>query len=47
MKRPETKYVAVGDANVAYQVLGDSRPELLFGWVVEGTWDIGGKDRPN
>jgi class 3 adenylate cyclase len=28
--RPETRYVAVGDADVAYQVLGDGLVDLLF-----------------
>src|SRR6516162_9455669 len=27
---PETRFVAVGDADVAYQVLGDGPPDLLF-----------------
>ena len=30
MKRPETEYVAVGDANVAYQVLGEGPIDLLY-----------------
>ncbi len=30
MDRPETRYVAVGDADVAYQVLGDGPTDLLF-----------------
>jgi class 3 adenylate cyclase len=30
MSRPETKYVAVGDADVAYQVLGEGPSDLLF-----------------
>jgi class 3 adenylate cyclase/alpha-beta hydrolase superfamily lysophospholipase len=30
MKRPETKYVAVGDANVAYQILGEGPIDLLY-----------------
>jgi class 3 adenylate cyclase len=43
MKRPETKYVAVGDADVAYQVLGDGPSDLLFfvglGSHIEMAWD--------
>ena len=30
MSRPDTKYVAVGDADVAYQVLGEGPSDLLF-----------------
>lgn len=30
MDTPETKYVAVGDADVAYQVVGDAGPDLLY-----------------
>ena len=30
MERPETRYVAVGDADVAYQVFGQGPPDLLW-----------------
>ena len=40
--RPQTKYVAVGDADVAYQVLGDGPVDLLFcyglGSHIEYNW---------
>jgi class 3 adenylate cyclase/pimeloyl-ACP methyl ester carboxylesterase len=43
MSRPDTKYVAVGDADVAYQVLGEGPSDLLFfnglGSHVEMAWD--------
>ena len=43
MNRPETKYVAVGEADVAYQVLGDGPSDLLFfnglGSNVEMAWE--------
>jgi pimeloyl-ACP methyl ester carboxylesterase len=43
MDRPETRYVAVGDADVAYQVLGEGPSDLLFfygmGSHVEASWD--------
>jgi class 3 adenylate cyclase/pimeloyl-ACP methyl ester carboxylesterase len=43
MDRPETRYVAVGDADVAYQVLGDAPSDLLYfpglGSHVETYWD--------
>jgi pimeloyl-ACP methyl ester carboxylesterase len=43
MKRPETKYVAVEDADVAYQVLGDGPSDLLIfvglGSHIEMAWD--------
>ena len=43
MRRPETKYVAVGDADVAYQVLGEGSSDLLFfsglGSHVEMAWE--------
>jgi class 3 adenylate cyclase len=44
MERPETHYVAVGDADVAYQVLGDGPVDLLYchgiGSHVEQVWDF-------
>ena len=44
MEAPETQYVAVGDADVAYQVLGDGPIDLLYCWglgsQVELAWDI-------
>jgi len=43
MDRPETRFVAVGDADVAYQVLGDGPRDLLFliglGSHVEVAWE--------
>jgi len=43
MDRPETKFVAVGDADVAYQVIGNGPSDLLFfyglGSHVELWWD--------
>jgi class 3 adenylate cyclase/pimeloyl-ACP methyl ester carboxylesterase len=43
MEPPETRYVAVGDADVAYQVLGDGPVDLLYclglGSHVEGFWE--------
>ena len=41
---PETRYVAVGDADVAYRVLGDRPPDILIfnplGSHLELTWDL-------
>lgn len=43
MSRPDTKYVAIGDADVAYQVLGEGSSDLLFfnglGSNVEMAWE--------
>ena len=43
MSRPDTEYVAVGDADVAYQVLGEGPSDLLFfnglGSNVEMAWE--------
>jgi class 3 adenylate cyclase/pimeloyl-ACP methyl ester carboxylesterase len=43
MSRPDTRYVAVGDADVAYQVLGEGPSDLLFfnglGSNVEMAWE--------
>src|SRR3954468_9595941 len=43
MDPPETRYVAVGDADVAYQVLGEGPPDLLYfsglGSNIELVWD--------
>jgi class 3 adenylate cyclase/alpha-beta hydrolase superfamily lysophospholipase len=43
MSRPDTRYVAVGDADVAYQVLGEGPSDLLFfnglGNHVEMAWE--------
>src|SRR3974377_1543754 len=30
VQRPETRYVAVGDADIAYQVLGEGPPDLVL-----------------
>lgn len=44
MDRPETQYVAVGDADVAYQILGDGPLDLLFcyglGSHIEFNWQV-------
>ena len=44
VERPETKYVAVGDADVAYQVFGDGPGDLLFcyglGSHIDNFWDV-------
>ena len=43
---PETRYVRVGDADVAYQVLGDGSPDYLYcyglGSNVDLVWDLPG-----
>jgi class 3 adenylate cyclase len=43
MDRPETRYVGVGDADVAYQVVGDGPIDLLYcyglGSHIERVWD--------
>ena len=43
MERPETRYVAVGDADVAYQVFGNGPLDLLYmygmGSHIELVWD--------
>jgi class 3 adenylate cyclase len=43
---PETQYVSVGDADVAYQVLGDGPPDLLvfnsLGTHLELAWQVSG-----
>lgn len=48
MDAPETRYVAVGDADVAYQILGDGPIDLLFcyglGSHLELYWDLPGRD---
>jgi class 3 adenylate cyclase len=44
VERPETKYVAVGDADVAYQVFGHGAPDVLFcyglGSHIDYFWDL-------
>src|SRR5579862_2785241 len=44
MERPETRYVAVGDADVAYQVFGQGSPDVLFcyglGGHIDYYWDL-------
>ncbi len=44
MNRPETQYVAVGDADIAYQVIGDGPVDLLYcyglGSHLEHFWDM-------
>jgi class 3 adenylate cyclase len=44
MERPETRYVAVGDADVAYQVIGSGPVDLMYchglGSHVELVWDL-------
>ena len=43
-RRPQTQYAPVGDADIAYQVLGEGRPDLLFigglGFHVELAWHV-------
>ncbi|MGH3135415.1 MAG: adenylate/guanylate cyclase domain-containing protein [Gaiellaceae bacterium] len=43
MDRPETQFVWSGDSTLAYQVLGDGSPDLVYlpGWIsnVELSWD--------
>ena len=43
MEGPETRYVSVGDADVAYQVLGDGPLDLLYfygmGSHIEFAWE--------
>src|ERR1700730_15887113 len=44
MDRSQTRYVAVGDADVAYQILGDGPLDLLFcyglGSHIEFNWQV-------
>jgi class 3 adenylate cyclase len=40
MDRPETQYVAVGDADVAYQVVGDGPLDLLFCYGIGSHIDL-------
>jgi class 3 adenylate cyclase/pimeloyl-ACP methyl ester carboxylesterase len=44
MEQPETRYVAVGDADVAYQVIGDGEIDLLYcyglGSHLEMFWEV-------
>src|SRR3974390_1425566 len=44
MEAPETRYVAVGDTDVAYQVVGDGPFDLLYcyglGSHIEWCWEI-------
>jgi pimeloyl-ACP methyl ester carboxylesterase len=44
MDPPETRYVAVGDADVAYQVVGDGPLDLLYcfglGSHIEVAWEV-------
>src|SRR3974390_2669912 len=46
MEAPETRYVAVGDADVAYQFVGEGPRDLLYfygiGTQVELAWDVPG-----
>ena len=46
MEAPETRYVAVGEADVAYQVVGDGPLDLLYcyglGSHIENTWEVPG-----
>jgi len=48
MEAPETRYVAVGDADVAYQVIGEGPFDLLYcygiGSNVEFFWETPGQD---
>ena len=44
MRPPETRYVAVSGADVAYQVVGDGPFDLLYcyglGSNIEATWEL-------
>ena len=44
MERPETRYVTVSDADIAYQVIGEGPIDLLYCWGlgshVEYNWDL-------
>jgi class 3 adenylate cyclase len=44
VERPETRYVVVGDADVAYQVFGQGSPDVLFcyglGSHIDYFWDL-------
>lgn len=40
MQAPDTKYVAVGDADVAFQVIGDGKPDLLYCYGLGAHLDI-------
>jgi pimeloyl-ACP methyl ester carboxylesterase len=44
MERPQTRYVAVGDADVAYQIIGQGNPDVLFcsglGSHIDYFWDL-------
>jgi hypothetical protein len=44
MEAPETQYVSVGDADVAYQVVGAGDTDLLYcyglGSHIEMFWDV-------
>jgi class 3 adenylate cyclase/pimeloyl-ACP methyl ester carboxylesterase len=43
-ERPETRYASVGDTQIAFQVVGDGSPDLLYCWGlgshVELVWDF-------
>lgn len=38
VRRPETRYTSVGDADIAYQVVGEG-PDLLYFQSLGGNWD--------
>ena len=44
VQRPDTKYVEVGDADVAYQVIGDGASDILYfyglGSHIEVLWTM-------
>jgi pimeloyl-ACP methyl ester carboxylesterase len=44
MELPETKYVTVGDAQVAYQVAGNGPEDLVvchaLGWQLDLSWQV-------
>jgi hypothetical protein len=50
MEAPETRYVAVGDADVAYQVVGQGPLDLLYcyglGNHIENRWEVPGNAEP-
>ncbi|GAC1373778.1 MAG: adenylate/guanylate cyclase domain-containing protein [Acidimicrobiales bacterium] len=40
IEAPETRYVAIGDTDVAYQVVGDGSPDLLYCWGLGGHLEV-------
>jgi hypothetical protein len=46
MEPPETRYVSVGDADVAYQVIGEGPRDILFCNALGGQVDLLWQLRP-